>query len=118
MLRWCLVRVICNSNSVYFFFFQTLHNDTSHIEDVHLLFCAHLISIFLFLTDVELKHLSIQNCLLVSGSCNLLLQQFSFFCIQTLHNDCSHIEDVHLLFSTHFMIFTFIFWGLELRLFP
>ena len=25
--------------------------------------------------------------------------------IQTLHNDCLHIEDVHLLFCTHFMIF-------------
>ena len=24
---------------------------------------------------------------------------------QTLHNDCLHIEDVHLLFCTHFMIF-------------
>ena len=25
--------------------------------------------------------------------------------VQTLHNDCLHIEDVHLLFCTHFMIF-------------
>ena len=24
--------------------------------------------------------------------------------VQTLHNDCLHIEDVHLLFCTHFMI--------------
>ena len=23
--------------------------------------------------------------------------------VQTLHNDCLHIEDVHLLFCTHFM---------------
>ena len=34
----------------------------------------------------------------MSGLCNLCLQQFSLFYIQTLHNDCSHIEDVHLLF--------------------
>ena len=32
-------------------------------------------------------------------------QTVSFFYIQTLHNDSSHIEDVHLLFCTHFM------WG-------
>ena len=25
--------------------------------------------------------------------------------VQTLHNDCLHIEDVHLLFCTPFMIF-------------
>ena len=25
--------------------------------------------------------------------------------VQILHNDCLHIEDVHLLFCTHFMIF-------------
>ena len=25
--------------------------------------------------------------------------------VQTVHNDCLHIEDVHLLFCTHFMIF-------------
>ena len=24
--------------------------------------------------------------------------------VQTLHNDCLHTEDVHLLFCTHFMI--------------
>ena len=26
--------------------------------------------------------------------------------VQTLHNDCLHIENVHLLFCTHFKIFT------------
>ena len=39
-----------------FLYIQTLHNDCSHIEDVHLLFCAHLINIFSFLTSVELRH--------------------------------------------------------------
>ena len=27
-------------------------------------------------------------------ACNLYLKQISFLYIQTLHNDCSHIEDV------------------------
>ena len=27
--------------------------------------------------------------------CNLLFKQISFLYIQTLHNDCSHFEDVH-----------------------
>ena len=44
MHRGCQVCVICNSN-VSFLYIQTLHNDCSYIEDVHLLFCAHLINI-------------------------------------------------------------------------
>ena len=36
-----------------FLYIQTLPNDWSYIEDVHLLFCAHLINIFLFFTGVE-----------------------------------------------------------------
>ena len=35
----------------------------------------------------------------VTSLCNLQFQKF----IQTLHNDGSHIEDVHLLFCAHFM---------------
>ena len=50
---------------------------------------------------------------LVCVICNF--QQFLFLYIQTLHNDCSYIEDVHILFCLHFMIFFFIFGGLELR---
>ena len=46
---------------------------------------------------------------------NLYLQQFSFFYIQTLPNDCSYIEDVHLPFCAHLInIFSF-FTGVELR---
>ena len=52
----------------------------------------------------------------MSGLCNLLLKQFSFLYIQTLHN-CSHIEDVHLLFCARLKdIFTF-FTGVELKTF-
>ena len=55
-LLGCLVCVICNSNSFHSFIFKLLHNDFLYIEDVHLLFCAHLINIFSFFTGVELRH--------------------------------------------------------------
>ena len=74
---------------------------------MHLLFCAHLISIFSFLWGVELGHFYFKNPLMVSGLCNLSLQKCSFLYIQTLHNDCSHIEDVHLLFCIHLIFFFF-----------
>ena len=55
----------------------------------------------------------VKNALMVSGLCNLLLQKLSFFYIQILHNDCSHIEDVHLLFWAHLInISYFVFWGI------
>ena len=41
--------------------------------------CAHLIKIFLFLRGVELRHFFHLRCVGVSGLCNLLFQQFSFF---------------------------------------
>ena len=56
-LLGCLVCVNCNSK-----IFQTLHNDCSHIEDVHFPFCAHLIIIFSFLTGVELRHFIHPKC--------------------------------------------------------
>ena len=49
---------------------------------------------------------SIINAKGMPSLCNLKLQQYSILYIQTLHNDCSHIEDVHLLFCAHFIIFT------------
>ena len=45
------------------FFIQTLPNDCSHIVDVHLLFCAHFIIFFSFLTGVELRHFFHPQCL-------------------------------------------------------
>ena len=58
---------------------------------------------------------SVRNIFGVSSLCNLQLQIFLFLFIKTLHNDCSHIEDVHLLFSAHFMnIFSFL-RAVELR---
>ena len=49
--------------------------------------------------SVRLKHFRVPSL------CNLYLQKFSFFFIQTLPNDCSHIEDVHLLFCAGFINF-------------
>ena len=37
---------------------STLYNDCSHIEDVHLLFCANFMFFFSFLRGVELRHFS------------------------------------------------------------
>ena len=115
MFRWCLVCVICNSYSFSFLYFQTLHNDCSHIENVHLPFFAHLINIFLFLTGVELRHFFHPKCVGVSGLCRPLFRQFSLFCIQTSHNDCSYIEHVHLLFCAHLLNIFLFLAGVELR---
>ena len=52
MLRGCLICVICNSTSFHSFILKQ-HIDFTRIEDVHLLFCAHLINIFLFLVGVD-----------------------------------------------------------------
>ena len=48
-----------------------LHNNCSHIEDVHLLFCAHFPTFFSFWTVVELRHFTIQNAQRVPGLCIL-----------------------------------------------
>ena len=50
MLRWCLVCVICTViPTVFIPLYSTLHNDCSHIEDMHPLFCAHCTNIvFIF----------------------------------------------------------------------
>ena len=59
--------------------------------------------------------LSVRNTFGVPSLCNLYLHQFSFLYIQTLSNDCSYIEDVHLLFCAPLInIFSFL-WVLNLR---
>ena len=77
-------------------YIQTLHDDCLHIEDVHLLFCARFNFFLTFLTGVELRRFFLPRSLGVPSLCNLYLQQYSILYIQTLHDDCSHIEDVHL----------------------
>ena len=80
-----------------------------------------IVSIFTYVTlvkaglEVGLLHLSVRpsvrNSFWVPSLCNLYLQKFSFLFIQTFYNDCSHIEDVHILFCAHFTTFFFIFEG-------
>ena len=43
-------------------------------------------------------HLYVCNTFLVPSLCIWPLLVFSYLFIQTLHTDCSHIKDVHLLF--------------------
>ena len=109
MLSGCLVCVICNSNSI-----QTLHNYCLHIEDLYFPFCAHLMDIFSNFWGVF--HIDIFPSEMPS-KCNQELQEYSSFYIQTLHNSCSHIEDVHLLFYAHFTNIFFIFGVLNLDFF-
>ena len=69
---------------------------------------------FLFLRGVELKTFFFHPQHFLGRSlCNLLLQIFSFLFIQTLYNDCSHIEDGYLILHLK-NIFSFL-WGVELR---
>ena len=110
MLRGCLVCVICKSNSIRSYILK-LCIMIVHIEVLHLPVWAHLINIFQFLTGVELRHFFLPKCLGAPSVCNLELQKYSFLYIQTLHNDCSHIEDVHRLFNAHLTDIFFIFGG-------
>ena len=67
---------------------------------------------------LNLDIFSIRNAKGVPSLCTLKLEQYSILYIQTLHNDCSHIEDVHLLFCARFIFFFFTFLrGVELRRF-
>ena len=95
----------------FIFYVQTLHNDCSQIEDVHLLFCAHFMNFFSFLgmfNDIFLSKM-LRWCL-VCVICNWNRFFFIFKILQmVVHtysnfaNNCSHIEDVHLLFCAHFL---------------
>ena len=84
---------------------------------MHLLFCACFIIFFTFLTGVELRLFSIRNAKGVPSLCNLKIEQYSILYIQTLHIDCSHIEDVHLPFCARFIFFFTFLTGVELRRF-
>ena len=57
-----LFLVFCNSTRFSFLYIQTKNIDCSHIEDVHLLFCAHLINIFSVFTGVEHQYFIYPKC--------------------------------------------------------
>ena len=96
-------------------YIQIFHNDCSHIEDVHLLFCAHFIFCSNFLRVFNLDVFSFRDAQGVPSLCKLYLQQYSLLYIQTLHDDCSHIEDVTLPFCAHLINIFLFLTGLELR---
>ena len=64
---------------------------------------------------LNLDIFSIRNAKGVPSLCNLKLQGVFNPLNQTLHNDCSHIEDVHLLFCARFIVFFHFLTGFELR---
>ena len=71
--------------------------DCSHIEHVcTYILCTFDLKIFLGLLNLDIitstTPLKCLHCLFV---CNLQFKPISFLHIQTLHNDCSPIEDVH-----------------------
>ena len=72
---------------------------------MHLLFCAHFNFFSIFVRVLNLDIFSIINAKGVPNLCDLKLKQYLFLYIKTLHNDCSHIEDVHLLFCARFIFF-------------
>ena len=117
MLRGCLLCVICNSYSIhscifilYLMIVNTLKMCTSYFVHISFFFSN-------FLRVLNLDIFSMINAKGVPSLCNLKLQQYSILYIQTLHNDFSHIKDVHLLFCARFIIlFTFL-TGVELRRF-
>ena len=68
----CLVCVICNYNSFYsFIFLKTLHNDCLHIEDVHFLFCAHLIISYYTFRIAALRYYYVYTTFGLLILCNL-----------------------------------------------
>ena len=117
MLRGCLVCVICNSYSIhscifilYLMIVHTLKMCTSYF--VHI---SYFFSNFLRVLNLDIFSIIIAKG--VPSLCNLELQQYSILYIQTLHNDCSHIEDVYLLFCSCFKFFKTFLTGVELRCF-
>ena len=107
MLRWCLVGVMSNSNSFHSLLFKLC------IISVHtILFCAHLINVFLLLRTVEFRqlfHRKALGCLLPVICNSSSFHSFIFkLCIMIVHtwNMCA-------LYFVH--IFHSIFLNVELR---
>ena len=88
MLRWCLVCLICNSNSFHSLIFKLC----SYIEHVYLLFCAHLVIIFLFLVLLNLDTFPsemLRGCLVcvicISSSFHSFIFKLSIMIVHTLN---------------------------------
>ena len=62
MRRGCQVCVILTQIVFIPLYSNFIRYDCSHIEDVHLLLCIHLINIFTFIMGVELRHFFHPKC--------------------------------------------------------
>ena len=98
-------------------------NFTDRSKAVLLLWIIHVISgVCLFCFHVRLSLVALWSpawkgliswLSFVMSYCEFVT--FSFLYIQTLPNNCSHIEDVYLLFCAHMKLFYFIFRSVEQR---
>ena len=70
MLRWCLVCVICNSNSFHSLIFKLCIVIVYTLNKSTLLFCAQLIDIFYVFRAVELRHFFHSNVCVTCNSCS------------------------------------------------
>ena len=100
MLTGCLFCVICDSSSFIPSYSNLICYDCSHIKHVCNLNLLYKLCTFeniygKLLNLHVIKSTPPLECLHCLFVCNLLFKQISFRYIQTLHNDCSHIEDVH-----------------------
>ena len=119
MLRGCLVCVICNSNSIPSFIFK-LHTMIVHtLQMCTLLYCAHFIFFFSFLTGVEHRHFSPSEMLsgcLVCVICNFnsihsIIFKLCIMIVHTLKMCTSYIVKLFHCFFSFLM-------GVKPRYFP
>ena len=107
---------LCNQQlqKLSFLFLQTLHNDCSHIEDVHHLFCAHLINIFSFFTVVGLRFFpsKMRGVSLVCVICNF--NSFQSF-IAKRRTMIVHTLKMCTFYFMHVSFYFLILTGVELR---
>ena len=109
MLRWCLVCVICNSNSFHFFMkvcimsFYTLKMSTFYFVQISRFFLKHFLGL-------ELRHFF---CKVLRGCLVCVIRNSNSFHSLIFKYTCSYIEHVHLTFCAH-LIKLYIFLFLEL----
>ena len=89
-----------------FLYIQTLLNDCLYIKDVHLLFCAHLINIFLFLWVLNLDifpsemHRGCLVCVICnSNSFHFFLFNLCIMIVHTLKMCTSYFVNISCFFS-------------------
>ena len=142
MLRGFLVCVICNSNSIHsqlqqysFLYIHTLHDDFSHIEDVHLPFCAHFIFflifdgcwtwtffhqkmlrgclVFVICNSNSIQYFIFKLCLMVLHTlkmCTFYFVQISFFFTFLTDVELKHFQAVFIPLYSNFVLWLFTQW--------